>query len=514
MNIREFSSQFTIYLYSANSEIGASAKVLLAQAGYDAFFFQDLEMLEQRIRDTAPHILVFSPEGMAGSLNDFLSHILEINFEIKFVLLAAANQFDSLAQLNSQGIVDVLSDELLSLDSRIVWAVDRACEKIFLTYQNEQLFDDLQEAKSRIEEVHSAAVISMKQVESKPPVQLVVTPPETLSPPSLSPKHIPLAARSAEYRSSESKEELIQKFLNHLDNSMCLFFKFLPTVRSFVAASATGISVKDIQGVGVQLDSTDLRDLSSMLAMGQLPKKFESMLVEAFQLNPPKSLPLYANGILEGVFIYSGSLKEEEFHLFNEEFALFSICYGNFVLEKKVSSLEVQDFVTELYNRSYYQKMLSDEVTRARRLKHAISVIKICLDDFYEIESSLGEIVRDELLKSVAQLIIKSSRANDVNCRTGLNEFSLILPHCNKKGAALRAERIRRMIEATSLVDNGMKLSLSLGISEYPTLCDSSKTLEETSTKALKFISEKSGNKICLFKAPDSHKPEYEVSQD
>jgi len=510
LNIREYSSQFTIYLYSANAEIGASAKVLLAQAGYDSFYFQDLEMLEQRVRDTAPHVIVFSPDEMAGSLNDFLNHIFGLNFEIKFILLAASDQFGSLAQLNSQGIVDVISHDLPSLDSRIVWAVDRACEKIFLTYQNEQLFDDLQEAKARIEEVHSAAVISMKQVDAPLPIPVATLPSE----PAPLFRHIPLVARTADYRSSESKEELIQKFLNHFDNSLCLFFKFLPSMRSFMAASANGISVKEIQGVGVQLEVADLRDLSGLLAIGQLPKKFESMLVEAFQLIPPKALPLYANGILEGVFIFSGDLKVDDLQNFNEEFALFSICFGNFVLEKKVSTLEVQDFVTELYNRSYFQKTLSDEVTRARRLKQAISVIKISLDDFFQIESSLGEIVRDELLRSVAQLIIKSSRANDVNCRTGLNEFALILPHCNKKGAALRAERIRRMLEATSLVDNGIKLSLSLGISEYPSLCDSSSSLDETSSKALKFIAEKSGNKICLFKAPESHKPEFEVAQE
>ena len=92
-----------------------------------------------------------------------------------------------------------------------------------------------------------------------------------------------------------------------------------------------------------------------------------------------------------------------------------------------------------------------------------------------------------------------------------MNEMAMILPHCSKKGAAIRAERLRRIVEGTTFMENGMKVSISLGVSEYPSLCDSAKTLDETATKALTHILDKGGNKICLYKAPDSHHPEFEV---
>src|SRR5690606_36572567 len=114
---------------------------------------------------------------------------------------------------------------------------------------------------------------------------------------------------------------------------------------------------------------------------------------------------------------------------------------------------EVQDFVTEVYNRNYYFKTLADELERARRLTQPLSVVKVALDDFYEIESSLGEAVRDELLKGLAGTITKTSRTNDVTCRTGMNEMALVLPHCSTNGAALRAERLRRIIEGTAFLD-------------------------------------------------------------
>lgn len=494
MNIRDYSSQFTVYVFTTDVDLGASAKVYLSQAGYDAYYFQDAQTFEQRLRDNPPHILVFSTAALAGSLSDFVNLVQEINDEIRFIAISSVSQFDILAQYNAHGFVDVISDETAALESRIVWSVDRACEKIYLTYQNEQLFDDLNSANAKAEEIHSAAVTSMKKAES----EKVVAP--------------SIAMRITDYRTAHSKEDLIQKYLNHLQSgTLCVFFKFLPSVRSFVATHAQGIPASDIQGVGVQLEANDMKDLSAQMAMGLLPVRFSEMLIEAFHFNPPKALPLYAHNALEGLFVYSGNLTPGEIATMNEEFTLMSLCYVNFALEKKVDSLEVQDFVTELFNRNYYQKVLSDEVSRARRLKQPISVVKVALDDIYEIESSLGEAVRDELLKSVATIITKTSRTNDVTCRTAANEMAMILPHCPKKGAALRAERLRRIIEGTSFMDNGMKVSISLGISEYPSLCDSAKTLDETATKALLHITDKGGNKICLYKAPETHRPEFEI---
>lgn len=496
MNIRDYSSQFTVFTFSTNVDMGAGAKVHLSQAGYDSFFFQDEAALMQSLRESAPHILVFSTDSLSGTLTEFVGAVQQINDDIKFIVISSVAQFVTLAQYNAHGFVDVLSNEPVSIESRIVWAVDRACEKLYLTYQNEQLFDDLQAATVQVEELQKA-LQGVKQSEKK------------VGPPGPS---VPM--RIADYRSSQSKEDLLQKFLGNLGSSLCVYFKYLPSLRSFVATHANGIPGEEIQGVGVQLEADDLKSLTAQLALGMFPERFSTMLVTAFKFNPPKAMPLFAHNVLEGVFVYPGNMPATEIKNLSEEFTLLSLCYSNFVLERKVDNLDVQDFVTELYNRNYYHRTLTEEIQRAQRLKQPLSVIKLALDDFYELESSLGEAVRDELLKSVAVVVTKTSRTNDVTCRTGLNEIAMVLPHCSKKGAALRAERLRRIIEGTSFLNNGMKLSVSLGVSEYPTLCDSGAALDETASKALSHILDKGGNKICLYKASESHRPEFEVSAD
>jgi diguanylate cyclase (GGDEF)-like protein len=497
LNIRDHSSQFSVFVFMTDVDLGASVKVHLSQVGYDAYYFQDQDTVLERLRENPPHILVVATKALNGVLSDFVSEVQKINSEIRFIVISSLDQFTTLAQYNTLGFEDVLSQESVALENRIVWSVDRVCEKLFLTYQNEQLYDDLLATKEK--EQSEAQAVQTLQVDIEEHKKTA---------------GIQVSLRLAEYRSAESKEEMIQKYLNLTSDFVCLYFKYLPSVQSFIATHASGVSASTIQGVGVQLDSSEVKLLEDQISLGLLPLRFTEMLREAFQYNPPKALPLYSHNMLEGVIVYSGHLAASQTQRLTEEFALFSLCYTNFILEKKVDSLEVQDFVTELYNRNYYFKVIEDEVQRSRRQKLPISVVKIAIDNFYELESSLGEFARDELLKSTATLTVKTSRSNDVTCRTAANEIALVLPNCTKKGAALRAERLRRIIEGAAFLDKGMRLTVSMGISEFPSLCDSGKTLDETSTKALIHIADRGGNKICLYKALESHKPEFLVPAD
>ncbi|RYZ64578.1 MAG: GGDEF domain-containing protein, partial [Proteobacteria bacterium] len=166
------------------------------------------------------------------------------------------------------------------------------------------------------------------------------------------------------------------------------------------------------------------------------------------------------------------------------------------------------------FNQRYYAEKLNEEWERSRRTKQAVSVMKISIDDFYEIEQTLGLNVRDGILKTVSDFIRKTVRANDIACRTQMNEIAVILPQTPKKGAALLGERLRRIVESSSVVDSGVKISVSVGVSEYPSLADSVPALDETSTKALNHIMEKGGNRICLYKAPGDFTPEFEVTPE
>jgi diguanylate cyclase (GGDEF)-like protein len=491
LNIREHSSQFSIFVFTTDVDQGAAAKVSLSQVGYDAYYFQELDAFYQRLGEMTPHLVVFSTVSVQGALSDFVNRVLEVSPEIKLIAMAEPQQFEALSQYNTLGLMDMVSLQGPFLDVRVVWAVDQVCENLYLTYQNEQLFSDWKEAQGQKENLQKT-INDQKAMQEETSQMLV-------------------SGRLADYRSSQSKEEILQKYFERLEKIQSLYFKFLPSVRSFVATHAAGFSPNQIQGVGCQLENQDLDGLNTQVAVGLLPPMMLEMLKKVFNLEHPKVLPLFVQNALEGVVVYKSNLGKAENLRVGEEFSLFSMCYSYFALEKKVEALDVQDFTTELYNQRYYAEKLNEEWERARRTKLPVSVLKISIDDFFEIEQTLGLNVRDGILKTVSDFVRKTIRANDVACRTQMNEIAVILPQSPKKGAALLGERLRRIVESSSVVDSGVKVSISVGVSEYPSLADSVPSLDETSTKALNHIMEKGGNRICLYKAPGDFTPEFTV---
>ncbi|WP_413290239.1 GGDEF domain-containing protein [Bdellovibrio sp. HCB337] len=494
MNIRDHSSQFSIFVYSTDVDQGASVKVSLSQAGYDAYYIQEMEVFQQRLKEMTPHLVVFSTTSVQGILSDFVNKVLEVSPEIKLIAMAEPQQFEALSQYNTLGLVDIVSLEGPSLDMRAVWAVDQTCETLYLTYQNEQLFTDWKEAQGQKDKLQQQ-VNDQKAVQQETSQMLV-------------------SNRVADYRSSQSKEEVLQKYFERLEKVPAVYFKYLTSVRSFVATHASGFSSQQIQGVGCQLEGTDLESLNTQITVGLLPPIMMEMLQKVFQIQTSRVLPLFVQNQLEGVVIYSGDLGKADTLRVGEEFSLFALCYSYFCLEKKVESLDVMDFVTDLYNQKFYVDKLHEELERSRRLQQPVSVLKISIDDFFEIEQTLGSNVRDEVLKTIGDYVRRTIRTNDFACRTQVNEFGVILPHCHKKGAALLGERLRRIVESSAILDSGVKISISVGVSEYPSLADSVGSLDETATKALMHIMEKGGNRICLFKPSGNFTPEFEVVVD
>jgi diguanylate cyclase (GGDEF)-like protein len=243
----------------------------------------------------------------------------------------------------------------------------------------------------------------------------------------------------------------------------------------------------------------------------KIPASLMTLMREGFRVDRCFCYPLLLKNQVEGLFIFWGLDEKQLPPTFGAEFLLFQLCYQNVHYQKRVESLEITDPITELYNRNYFFKRLEEEIARARRLTKAVSVIKISVDHFEKLEMNLGMSNRDLILRSIALLVKKTSRTNDFACRTSEDEISLILPHCSRKGAAMRAERLRRAIENHSFAINGVHVTVSSGVSEYPTLSKSAEDLDVSSSEALQFIAGRGGNKVCLYKPGEDFKPDFDV---
>jgi GGDEF domain-containing protein len=70
---------------------------------------------------------------------------------------------------------------------------------------------------------------------------------------------------------------------------------------------------------------------------------------------------------------------------------------------------------------------------------------------------------------------------------------------------------LRRIIEGHSFGVSDLKITISCGVSEYPSLSTGAEDLEASASKALEFIVSRGGNKVCLFKPIEEFKPDFEV---
>lgn len=118
------------------------------------------------------------------------------------------------------------------------------------------------------------------------------------------------------------------------------------------------------------------------------------------------------------------------------------------------SMLSVTDALTGLYNRSYFQKYLPAQFIKDRdipghREERQMSVVMIDIDHFKKTNDTFGHLAGDFVIKEVARILKSQSRATDIICRYGGEEFLAILPDTGLKGAIVVAEKFRKEIEDT-----------------------------------------------------------------
>ena len=477
-------------------DLGSAIKVQVSQGGYDSFFIEQEPSFWDRLNQITPHVVILDLSSLTASINDYVVKINQFSPDINILFLTAEENFQIFVNYSDYNVRDVIYTKLPFLKERVLWAVNRACETIFLQMKNEQIFEELSKKTSEINKDND----SSHSHENTAKVEIPIT------------KSI--AEVINDFRIAESKEDIIRLLFANLNSLPVLFFKFLPSMNSFVMAQASMPNHQVHEGVGSALIPDETKDLVRQIVLNIVPASFNQLIVSMFGFQRPSMMPLFDKETLEGVFIYEQESSQELVHHIQDYISATSVFYSLYCLEKRLSQLEVQDSVTELFNKRFFNDKMREEFERAKRLKLPLSVLKIAIDDFEEIEKTMGPATRDLILKSVAGVMSKTGRANDVTCRTGENEFSILLPHCSKKGASLRAERLRRLIESNTLMESGLKVTVSLGASEYPTLCRDHTSLDESAAKSMRFISAKGGNRICLYKAPENFVPDYGVDEN
>jgi diguanylate cyclase (GGDEF)-like protein len=142
------------------------------------------------------------------------------------------------------------------------------------------------------------------------------------------------------------------------------------------------------------------------------------------------------------------------------------------------------DPLTGLPNRRAADEAIKRMIAHAGRTVTPLSVVLVDLDHFKEVNDLHGHEQGDAALAAIGQILAASVRASDFAARNGGEEFLLLLPDTDRRGAVGVAEKLRRTIENAEIRDIGC-LTASFGIAALPEDAVDSEQLLRRADRAL-----------------------------
>ncbi len=184
-------------------------------------------------------------------------------------------------------------------------------------------------------------------------------------------------------------------------------------------------------------------------------------------------IPMSAQGVQIGFLFLSGPGPGPLPRLPVAESAMeqLSLALSNLRLRESLRLQSIRDPLTGLYNRRYLEESLAREIARCGRRDFPLSVLMLDVDHFKQFNDTHGHAGGDALLAAIGQLLSSRLRGEDIACRYGGEEFTVILPESDSASALRQAEELRLALSQMSVPLSGKTLppiTASLGVATYP----------------------------------------------
>ena len=128
-----------------------------------------------------------------------------------------------------------------------------------------------------------------------------------------------------------------------------------------------------------------------------------------------------------------------------------------------------EDSLTGLFNHRYLHERLEYELLRAKRANHPLAIALFDLNNFKMFNDTFGHQAGDEVLRVVATTLGICLRGTDIAGRYGGDEFLVILPQADERGAQMLLERVKRKLEEQSSAGfPPVRIELAAGIAVFP----------------------------------------------
>ena len=182
-----------------------------------------------------------------------------------------------------------------------------------------------------------------------------------------------------------------------------------------------------------------------------------------------------------------------------------SLSLANLKLRESLRHQAIRDSLTGLFNRRYLQETLAREIYRSQRRNTALGVIMLDVDHFKLFNDTYGHEAGDRLLAVLGRYLQNSIRAEDIACRYGGEEFTLILPEIVPEVLLERAEAIREGVKDLEVLYQGRALgevTISLGLSYFPEHGAEAEALLQAADAALYEAKRRGRNRSVMYGSP------------
>lgn len=188
------------------------------------------------------------------------------------------------------------------------------------------------------------------------------------------------------------------------------------------------------------------------------------------------------------------------------------------LLEKaniELKQMALTDELTKVYNHRYFQMRLQEEISRAHRQGHLVSLMMLDVDFFKQYNDLLGHQAGDEALRQISQILKDNVRIMDAVARYGGEEFAIILPDTGSEQAAMVAHRIRLAVAEYPFAGReeqpGGQVTVSIGIATYPNNADNRHDLIAKADEALYRVKRERKNSVQIYFALSTDQKQLEV---
>ncbi|MDO6561615.1 diguanylate cyclase [Paraglaciecola chathamensis] len=260
-----------------------------------------------------------------------------------------------------------------------------------------------------------------------------------------------LLQRHKENQNSDFSAELNALYFSPPDNVQQNVVKFADTVRRVLNSS------EDLNAANLTTQKQYIVDAAKTSLLDSLHSVVEQYEKESFEKVDELR---FAQNVVFWIIIFT--ILIEAIFIFRPMVAKVSL------FASKLQREANYDALSGIFNRRAFNLQSAQQFNKSRENDQPLSVLMCDVDFFKNVNDTYGHSTGDEVIKTVAQVMLENTRNSDLVARYGGEEFIALLPRTSKHEATIVAEKIRRSIESIEInIDNHqLRFTISVGISD------------------------------------------------